>query len=176
MNTGSILSCSLFIGIAVLIIFLYLRRKKMETGVSLFLKKYAICPTPNEPAIVREALDNKWLCSVGRLPNGAQFYWWQKFTSSISVVNNVAHTTINCFLAISMPPDSMIDGVMERLDILKNEGSAVKDFFVLNTDKPYRAEMLADGSFLIAWQVINSPDVFEKKIEWLIANVKKPKR
>ena len=172
--TGYI-GCAGLIGIAVMIGLLFLQRKKIESALDVFYRKNNLFSTADTPLSVRQALgDGNWSALKGSLPAGEKsvpFYWLESSTRSTLVVNNVPQTSLNCFLAIAFPPQSVgADFIEKALEWRETPGN-VKDFFVLNTDKPQRAERLADGSFLMTWQVLNRADVYQKKIDWLRENV-----
>ncbi|MEP6901424.1 MAG: hypothetical protein ABJA66_06710 [Actinomycetota bacterium] len=150
--------------------------------MSEFYKENSLYTTENAPPNVRESLgasDNLYCCRANlTLATGAniEFCWWEWYIKSTTVVNNAPTTSFDYRLAVSFAPgtvgDEFIQKAIRWADKSGREASQkVKDFFVLNTETPYRAEKLADGSLLICWQILKRRDVYDAKINWLRQNV-----
>jgi hypothetical protein len=95
------------------------------------------------------------------------------------MINGVPSVSFTHYLAFSFAPNSVGDDfINEALQAAdKSADSAaqkVKDFLIADTQNPYRAEILADGTLIICWQVAKRRDVYEAKLEWLKNNVSPP--
>lgn len=172
--TGYI-GCAGLVFIVLFIIFLFIRRKNIEKGVAEFYQKNQVFRVNEIPNSIKDAIGNgNWIYLKSSLViehKPFEFYWLESFTSSMTVVNNVPQTTINCFLTIAFPPNTVNQEFMNKGFQLKENTTKITDFVVLNTDKPYRVEKLSDGSFIMMWQVLNKAEVYQKKIDWLEANL-----
>jgi hypothetical protein len=169
------ISCLIFIGIILFIIFLFWRRRKIENELDIFYKTSQLYGVREVPETIRSAVgDGKVFNFKGSLViehKPYEFYWLEKLTSSMTVVNNSAQTTVSYILAIAFPPNVVSQEFINKAFELKETAAGVTDFVVLNTDKPFRVEKLADGSFLMMWHVLNRADVYQKKLDWLEANL-----
>lgn len=87
------------------------------------------------------------------------------------MVNGTMQSSITPFLAIVFPPNSVSEDFMRKAWQSIKSKSAVKDFFVLNTDQPIRIEKLSDGCFLMMWQVLYKVNIYEQKLKWLETNL-----
>jgi hypothetical protein len=172
--TGYI-SCLFGIGIILFIIFLFWRRKRIENELDIFYKNSQLYGVKEVPETIREALGGgKWYNFKGSLiieHKPFEFYWLENLTSSVTVVNNSTQTTVSYILAIVFPPKVVSEEFIGKAFALKESEARVTDFVILNTDKPFRVEKLADGSFLMMWHVLNRADVYQKKLDWLEANL-----
>ena len=161
--------------ITLFIIFLFIRRKKIENELGVFYKNSQLFGVKEIPESIRETIGGgKWFYFKGSLiveHKPFEFYWLENLTSSIMVVNNTSQTTVNYILAVVFPPNTVSQDFMNKAFEWKNSASAFKDFFILNVNNPYRVEKLSDGSFLIQWNVLNRADVYQKKLDWLQANL-----
>ncbi|MBX7169965.1 MAG: hypothetical protein K1X72_03335 [Pyrinomonadaceae bacterium] len=172
--TGYI-GCAGLVLILLFIVLLFVRRKKIEKGVEEFYKKNQFFGVKELPESISQAIGNgNWIYLKSSLVvehKPFEFYWLESSTTSTTFVNNSAQTTINCFLTIAFPPNTVSFEFMQKAEKLKETEARKLDFFSLNTDKPYRVEKLNDGSFIISWQVLNRADIFQKKIDWLQQNL-----
>jgi hypothetical protein len=172
--TGYI-SCGIFILIILFIIYLFIRRKRIEKGVAEFYKKNQFYSVKEIPSDILAAIDKgNWTYAKSSLiieHKPFEFYWLESFTTSQIWSGNNPQTTINCFLTIAFPPNTVSREFMEKAESLKETEARKIDFIALNTNKPYRVEKLIDGSFIICWQVLTRSDVYQQKIDWLQANL-----
>lgn len=152
-----------------------MRRKRIENEVAEFFKKNQFYSVKEIPSAILEGIGNgNWTYLKSSLVlehKPFEFYWLESFTTSQTWSNNAPQTTINCFLTIAFPPKTVSQEFMEKAENLKETEARKIDFFALNTNKPYRVEKLIDGSFIISWQVLTRTDVYQKKIDWLQANL-----
>jgi hypothetical protein len=181
--TGYI-GCLGLLGIAGFILLLFLQRKKNENEMADFYQSHSLYQTKDEPPNVRESLgaanDNLYCCRTNLTTakgENVEFCWWEWYLKSTAVINGVPSTSFDHYLAVSFAPHSVSDEFVQKAirwaDKIGDEFSQkAKDFFVNNTDTPYRAEILADGSLIICWRTVTKRrDVYEAKIEWLKNNV-----
>ncbi len=173
----------MLVGIVVFIVMLALWSRKSRKGVSLFYQKYAMFTATDPPQNVRDAIGVKDpMCLKGSLvPNSGgevPFYWWEWSSSSmISTGQSIQHT-ISCFLAISFPPNAVSEK-FEQIAIREKDAKRsllkkLKSIYALDFRKPTRVEKLADGAFVIFWQIVQRPEVMEDKITWLKNNLSVP--
>lgn len=172
---GGYIGCGLLILIVLSIIFLFRWRKKQDDGLKEFYKQSQLYSIIDYPEIIRETLGtNNWTSSKGSLiveHKPFEFYWFETFTRNTVIVNNAAQTTIQPFLAIVFPPHIVSEEFKQKALQSMESKSKFKDFFVLNTTSPVRVERLTDGSFLIMWQVLYRPEIYQQKLDWLAANL-----
>ena len=175
----------LFAGIITFIVMLYVRRRRIELGMANFYKDHALFTTTNSPPVVRAALaasDNLFCCSTNlNLNSGSniKFYWWEWYLTSNTMINGVQNTSFTNYLAFSFEPNSVSDGSIKNVidSVSKNNANwvtKIRRMLGLNNALPYRSEKLADGTFLICWQVMKQREVLEEKIEWIKNNAEQP--
>ena len=179
--TGYI-GCLGLIGIAVFIALLFVRRKKIEKDMSGFYQEQSLFTTEDMPPTVRESLgasENLYCCQSNLTTvTGAniEFWWWEWNIKSNTMVNNVSSVSYAYYLAVSFAPNTVSDEFVQKALQWANKdnrdfGQKFKDFFVLNTQIPYRAEKLADGSLIICWRILKRRDNYNTKIVWLKNNI-----
>ncbi len=176
---NSYVALIIFAGLVAFIVSLYVRRKRIENGMANFYKDHSLYTTENSPAIVRESLgasDNIFCCKANlTMANGAsvEFCWWEWYLKSTTMINGVPSASFTQFLAVSFAPNSVSDEFVQKAIRLADTSGddfsqKAKDFFVTNTETPYRAEILADGSLIICWRtVVKRREIYEAKLEWL---------
>lgn len=171
----SYIGCGGLILIAVFIGFLFIRRRKIEDEIIKFYKENDFYAANDFPESVLQAIRNRngqpLKSSLVIEHKPFAFYWLITSTSSTLIVNNTAQTSHQYFLTIVFPPGTVSENFIMKAESFKAESSSFKDFFVLNTEKPIRAERLADGYFFILWQVLNTAEVYRQKLDWLNANL-----
>lgn len=176
------IGCIGLLGIIAFIAFLSIRRKTIDGAMGDFYKENLLYTTEDFPPDVRESLtnsDNIYCCRANLiLATGAnvEFCWWEWNIKSTTVVNNVASSSYDYYLAVSFAPQTVSDEFMKKATDWADKSTVaasqkLKDFFVLNTERPYRAEKIADGNFLMCWKVLKRRDVYDAKINWLKNNV-----
>ena len=181
----SFVALILFIGLVGFIAFLYIRRKKIEGEMSDLYTKHSLYTTTDEPPNVRESLgasDNLYCCRANlTTAKGAniELCWWEWFIKTTTTVNNVPTAGFTYYLAVSFARNAVSDEFKRQIIRLadKSRNSAaqkVKDFFITNTETPYRAEILADGTLLVCWHIFKRRKLYEAKIEWLKNNAAPP--
>ncbi len=182
---NSYIGCIGLLGVAGFILLLFLRRKRIENEMTLFYKAHSLYRTKDEPPNVREILggsDNLYCCRANVATTAGEnvaFGWWEWYVKSSQVINGVPSASFTHFLAVSFAPNSVSDNfistALQSTDrSADSAGQKVKDFFAADTQNPYRAEILADGTLIICWQVASRRDVYEAKFEWLKNNVAPP--
>ncbi len=181
MSANGNIGLFMLLGIAVFIVLLALRTRKMNQEVAQFYLQHSLFAAKDAPPLARAAIGVKGnlLCLQGTLkPNsggGVTFYWWEWFSRSTIIVNNVPQSTLSCFLAVSFPPHAVSEAFEQKavasLQSHQSFGTKLKAAFSLDTTNPYRAEKLDDGSFIIFWRVVQNAKVLEDKIIWLQNNV-----
>lgn len=174
------IGCIGLIAIAILILFLALWSRRSRKGVGEFYAKYGMFSVDDPPQNVLDAIGiAKPLCLHGSVSSisGAvvPFYWWEWTRSSLHSTGTGVQGSVSCFLAISFTPNSVSNQFEQKAIDLKEAKRSVlkmlKDIYALDTDKPIRIEKLADGSFVIFWQIVQRPKVMEDKITWLKNNL-----
>ncbi len=184
---ASYVGCCGLLGIAVFIALLFLRRRKIENEMADFYKTHSLYVAKDEPPNVRESLDagsdNLYCCRTNLTTatgSNIEFCWWEWYLKSNTTINGAPSVSFTHYLAVSFAPHSVSEEFMrEAIDWADKSGDDVsqkaKDFFITNTETPYRAEMLADGTLIICWRtVIKRREVYEAKIEWLKNNLSLP--
>ena len=167
------------------IIYLFVRRKRIEKAMAAFYQEHSIYLTKNEPPNVRDnlkAADNLFCCQGNLVAAGGvqiPFYWWEWYFKSNRYGGNGGSIQFDCHLAVSFAPNTVSDDFMQKAVRFADKSNAgfwrkLKDFFNTDTHHPYRAEKLADESFLICWHVLKRRDILESKIKWLKNNVSLP--
>lgn len=172
---GLYLALGMFFFIILFIVYLFIRRKKIENELSKFYKQNQFYTVKEIPENLRQAINNKNLVclksSIVKDHKPFEFYWLESFTTSTTYGNNGPQTSLNCFLTIAFPPNTISEEFMQKAKSFKETEANVKDFFVLNTDKPQKVEKLDDGTFLMMWQVLSKAEVYQKKLDWLEENL-----
>ena len=184
--TGYI-GCFGLLGIAVFIVLLYLIRKNNDNEMTEFYKENSLYTSENCPPNVRESLgaanDNLYCCRANLTTaqgESVEFCWWEWYLKSTTMINGVPSSSFTHYLAVSFAPNSVSDEFIETAIHWADKSGddfsqKAKDFFVNNTDKPYRAEILADGTLIICWHTVTKRrDVYEAKIVWLKNNISTP--
>ena len=183
----SYIGCFGVLGITVFIALLFLRRKKIENEMTDFYQAHSLYTTKDEPPNVRESLsagnDNLYCCLANlttKTGERIEFCWWEWYLKSTTTINGAPSASFTQYLAVSFAPNSVSDEFIETAvhwaDKSEDDfAQKAKDFFVNNSDTPYRAEILADGSLIICWRTVTKRrDVYEAKIEWLKNNLSAP--
>jgi hypothetical protein len=80
------------------------------------------------------------------------------------------------YLAFFFAPNTISEEFMRKAIAFSDKSEVgamqrVKDQFTPDTHYPLRAEKLADGTFLLCWQVVKQRENYESKLEWLKNNV-----
>ena len=180
---NGMIGCYGLIGIVIFILCLGIWSRQSRKGVRSFYEKYSLVGAVAPPQNVREAIGNPNLfCLEGKVTpaSGGEVpvHWWEWSTSSLQVSGNVAHSSLSCFLAISFGPGT-VSGEFKKIardqkDAKKKGWSWVKGIVTYDTEKPIRVDELADGTFVIFWQVLQRPAIMEHKMEWLRKNLSVP--
>ena len=179
--TGYI-GCFGLLAIAFFIILLFFQRRQIDNEMTEFYKENSLYTSENCPPNVRESLgaSENLYCYPANLitAKGGKigFFWWEWFVKSTAVINRVPSASFDYYLAVSFAPNT-VSREFTELAIRAADKSGddfaqkAKDFFVLDTETPYRAEILADGSFVICWRVLKRRDIYDAKINWLKNNL-----
>lgn len=179
------IGCVGLLGIALFIALLFVRRRKIENEMSGFYKENSLYVSENCPQNIRESLsdsENIYCCRTSlRNAKGKniEFCWWEWFIKSTTMVNGMPSASFDYYLAVSFAPN-VVSRKFTELAIRASDKSGddfakkAKDFFVLDTEAPYRAETLADDSLIICWRVLKRRDIYDAKINWLKNNLSAP--
>jgi len=169
------LGCGGLILIVLFIVFLFIRRRKIENELAVFYKKSQLYGVKEIPDSIRKAIGaGKWFYFKGSLViehKPYEFYWLEHLITSLTMVNNVSQTAVSYTLTVVFPPNTVSQTFINKALELNETSLSLKDLVVLNTDKPIRVEKLTDGSFLMTWNVLNRADVYQQKLDWLEANL-----
>jgi hypothetical protein len=168
--------------IAFILILVVFQPRRISKDFPKFYNDHALVRTDDAPPIIKAALGAEidptcWLGNLKNLGGGEiPFYWWQWYTSSrINAGDGSTRASYKNFLAVSFLPN-ILSGDFEQKAIESKQTSDLSQKFVnalvVDSRTPIRAEKLADGSFLIVWQVTEKAKVLKEKLEWLKANVK----
>lgn len=162
----------------ILMLGLWSSRKRKEVGG--FYERHRLFAANVVPPIVSQSIGAaNATCLKGNLTTNAgeeiPFYWWEWSTSSTNYGGAAPVTTMSCFLAISFSPNTVSEEferrAIEALQSNQDFSQKMKDAVILNTRDPYRAEKLADGSFIIFWHILERAEIMEEKINWLKNNI-----
>ena len=180
----AVIGAILIIGISGFVIWLFVSTAVNNRAQPNFYKKHALVPLREMPAAVREALgaEHNPTCRRGDLPladGGAiPFYWWQWYTTSrVTNGDGSSRPSYQNFLAVSFPLHAVSAEFEQKVRQTVQKDDFSQKFvnaLVVDSRTPVRAEKLADGSFLICWQVSEQVGVWEEKILWLKNNVAVP--
>lgn len=179
--TGYI-GCFGLLAIAFFIALLFVRRRKIDSEMTEFYKENSLYISENCPPNVRESLkgsENLYCCPANLVTakgEKIEFYWWEWFIKSTTMAGGVPTASFDYYLAVSFAPNA-VSREFVKLAVRAADKSGddfaqkAKDAFILNTETPYRAETLADGSLIICWRVLKRRDVYDAKIQWLKNNL-----
>ena len=162
--------------------FVYVRRKMREKAMADFYKEHSIFLKKNESPKIREHLKTDEIprCRQWNLPlaNGAQIpvYWCEWLVQTEIPGRTTARFQRDYYLAFFFAPNLVSDDFMRKAIEFSDKSAddamrKIKDQFTPDTHRPFRAEKLADGTFLIGWQVLKRRENYESKLEWLRNNV-----
>jgi hypothetical protein len=174
-----------FIGLAILffgLAFVYVRRKIREKALSDFYKEHSFFFTQNTSPKIREHLgitENPYCCQANlKLANGAQIpiYWCEWVIKTQNPGRTTASFNLNYYLAIFFAPNLVSDDFVRKAIQFADKSEVgvmqkIKDQFTLDTHYPFRAEKLADGTFLICWQMLKRREIYEARLSWLQNNI-----
>jgi hypothetical protein len=174
-----------FIGLAILFLGLplvYFLRKSRERAMKAFYKEHSLFLTMNTSPKIREHLkinENPYCCQVNlKLTSGAKIsvYWCEWFIRTEIPGRTTASVQINYYLAIFFAPNLVSDDFMRKAIEFADKSEVgvmqkIRDQFAPDTHYPFRAEKLADGTFLICWEMIKRREIYESRLAWLQNNV-----
>lgn len=175
---GYIAMAILFVGLP----FVYFLRKSRERAMKAFYKEHSIFLTKNTSPKFRERLgisEDPYCCQVNlKLTIGGQIpiYWCEWVVRTENPGRTTARFRYDHYLAIFFAPQTVTEDFMRKAIRSADKVEAgvwqkIKDQFAADTDNPFRAEMLTDGTFLIGWQMLKRRNIYESRIEWLKNNV-----
>ncbi|MBX7169964.1 MAG: hypothetical protein K1X72_03330 [Pyrinomonadaceae bacterium] len=98
-----------------------------------------------------------------------EFFWIETF-ETVQMINT-RQTLYYYYLTVAFLPNTVSQEFMRIAENLQISGTSAKAFLTINTEKPKKVQRLFDGSFTITWQVLNRAEIFQKKIDWLQANL-----
>lgn len=174
-----------YIGLAILVLgltFVYVRRKMREKAMRDFYQNHSLILKKNESPKIREHLkiNESPFCSQWnlKLADGAQIpvYWCEWLIQTEIPGRTTARFQRDYYLAFFFAPNLVSEEFMRKAIEFsdKSETGAmqkIRDQFAPDTRYPFRAEKLADGTFLLCWQVLKRRENYASKIEWLKNNV-----
>jgi hypothetical protein len=174
-----------FIGLAILVFgltFVYLRRKSREMAMTAFYRDHSLVLTKNTSPKIKGYLKTSEdpYCSQFnlRLASGAPVpvYWCEWLVKTNIPGRTTASVQYDYYLAIFFAPNMVSDEFRRKaleFSDKSRDGAAqkIKEQFAPDTHRPFRAEKLADGTFLICWQVLKRREIYESKIVWLQNNI-----
>jgi hypothetical protein len=173
---GAYIGCFGLIVIALIIVALFWRRKKIEEGVDAFYKENGLVFTAGVPPVIVEALgEGNWTRYCGQITTAdgktVPFDWIISFTTSTTVSNNTPQTTLNYFLTVLFPAHTVDDKFKTLVKTQMEAPKTAREFVALNTKRPIRAEELPDGSFLVVWPSLDRADIYSDRLAFLRNNV-----
>jgi hypothetical protein len=157
------------------IVYLFIRRQKIEDGISEFYQKNQFYEVKEIPENIKTAIGKgNWVyfkssLVIDHIP--FEFYWLICSVSSTTWSGSALQTTVNYILNIAFPSSTISRELKKKALQLQKSESNAKNFFIFNTDNPTKVEELKDGTLLITWNVLNRADIFQKKMDWLEENL-----
>lgn len=160
----------------------YFRRKSREREMRDFYKDHSLILKKNESPKIREHLKTDVIPECGQvnlmLADGAQIpiYWCEWFIRTDIPGRTVASVQIDYYLTVFFAPNLVSEDFMRKAIEFSDKSKVgamqkIKDQFTPDTHYPFRAEKLADGTFLIGWQMLKQRELYEAKLEWLKNNI-----
>lgn len=164
------------------LVIVYFRRKSREKAMRDFYKEHSLFLKQNPSPKIREHLKINSMpdcCQANlQLTNGAQIpvYWCEWFIRIENPGRTTASISIEYYLAIFFAPNLVSEEFMRKAIELSDKTDAslarkIKDQFITDTHFPFRAEKLADGTFLICWEMLKKREIYEAKLAWLKNNI-----
>ncbi len=174
-----------YVGLAILVFgltFVYVQRKMREKAMRDFYQDHSLILKKNESPKIREHLKINEIpfCSQWnlRLVDGAQIpiYWCEWLIQTELPGRTTARFQRDYYLAFFFAPNLVSDDFISTAIAFSDKSKVsamqkIKDQFTPDTHYPLRAEKLADGTFLLCWQVLKRRENYESKLEWLKNNV-----
>ena len=168
-------------GIVIFIAILGMKNKQNRNRTVQFYEQHSLIPITEIPTVIFEVFNNQVVyCRQGNLQTTnsetVPFFWCEWSIQSMISSGTSRQISTDYYLAAAFSP-AIVSEEFERKAISFTDKSdedfsqKAKDFFVLNTEKPYRAEKLSDGSFLICWRVKNLAEDYERDFAWLQNNI-----
>ena len=147
-----------------------------------FYKEHSLFLTENTSPKIREHLmisENPYCCQGNlRLAIGGQIpiYWCEWVIRTENPGRTSASYQLNYYLAIFFAPNLVSDDFMRKAIEFSDKSEVgvmqkIKDQFAPDTHYPFRSEKLADGTFLICWEMIKRREIYESRLAWLQNNV-----
>lgn len=160
----------------------YFRRKSREKAMQAFYQEHSLFLTKNASPKIREHLKINEIPDCGslnlKLADGTQIpvYWCEWFIRTEIPGRTTASVQIDYYLSIFFAPNMVSEDFMRTaIEFSAKSGvgavQRIKDQFVPDTHYPFRAEKLADGTFLIGWRMVKQRELYEEKLEWLKNNI-----
>ena len=166
----------MLLGIVVLIAVLGLQSKKNSDETAEFFEKHSLVAITNVPSAIFEAIGvEPFYCRQG-IVNEIPIFWCRWSIQSMISTGNSRQISSDYYYAAAFSPETVSEEFMQKVFEFKdksgqNFSQKAKDWFVVNTNNPYRAEKLSDGSFLICWRAKNTGKDYERTFSWLQNNL-----
>jgi hypothetical protein len=161
-------SLGLFAVLIGFIVWLFVRRKKIDNALGDFIQDSGFEALSAAPEPVVEAFGLKPLAWRGRIVVGDRtvpFLWLH--ASHIS--GGGQHSTLHIYHGVVLEAEDANMRVETRCREAMAKKNPWRDFFVYNTERPLLVERLPDRSLLVKWQGLNRADIYRKKIDFLSA-------
>jgi hypothetical protein len=172
----------MFAAIIGLIIYLYMRRRRIEKGVEAFYPAHGLMYERNPSPTVRATLTgaNLVFCYRGtlRLSDGSKdvpFHWWVWYVKNMTTGHGgTQHQYLDFRVTVAL------DGAQLSVEFLRTAAEQVakrQAFFWYNPRKLDSVVTMSDGTVLLQWRVrYENPEFYEHIYNWLSRNVRlKPK-
>ena len=165
--------------VPLLLTFMYLLRKPNQRKALLqFFQENNIYSSKTVSQPVLDALGNKnWRHAEGKLNRNTgetiKYFFWQGHTTSyVSAGQFTRTTTYQYYLAFIFPPGTASNIFKQHaLKAADKSGytfrQKLKFFFTIDTDKPIRVIIAADGSFIIEFNTIPDLEHYTKQLGWI---------
>jgi hypothetical protein len=169
----------MFAAIIGLIVYLYMRRRRIEKGVEAFYPAHALIFDRNPSPAIRATFTgaNLVFCYRGTLPlsDGSRdvpFHWWVWYVKSMATGQGGQHLDFRVTISL--------DGTQlapEFLRMATEHAAKRQAFFWYNPRKLDSVTTMPDGTVLLQWRVrYENPEFYEHIYNWVSQNVRlKPK-
>jgi len=165
-------SMGMLAAIVALIVWLFLRRKRLEKELHAFIARAGLTALPTLPDGADEARIPNAQAFSGRIDHAGrmvEFLFLSGYSTSVSTVGTTSHTTIHVHHAVILPADHANFRVEARCRKEMESRSPLRDFFVFNSWRPVNVERLSGHRLLIGWNGLHTAKVWRQKLDFLRA-------